>query len=82
MLGPIAERGGLDHARERVRELVDVTRDVGGAITFLFHPDKLLLAEWLELYEWSLRYLSESGAWLTSLLGARCAAPARAHQGL
>jgi hypothetical protein len=67
LLGPIAERGGLDHARERVRELVDVTRDVGGAMTFLFHPDKLLLAEWLELFEWSLRYLAESGAWLTSL---------------
>lgn len=67
LLGPIAERGGLDHARERVRELVDATRDVGGAITFLFHPDKLLQPDWLALYEWSLRYFSESGAWLTSL---------------
>lgn len=67
LLGPIAERGGLDHARERVQELVDVTRDVGGAMTFLFHPDKLLVPDWLELYEWTLRYLSESGAWLTSL---------------
>jgi hypothetical protein len=67
LLGPIAERGGPDHARERVQELVDVTRDVGGAMTFLFHPDKLLNPDWLELYEWSLRYLAESGAWLTSL---------------
>jgi len=67
LLGPIAERGGSDHARERVQELVDVTRDVGGAMTFLFHPDKLLNPDWLELYEWSLRYLAESGAWLTSL---------------
>jgi peptidoglycan/xylan/chitin deacetylase (PgdA/CDA1 family) len=67
LLGPIAVRGGLDHARERVQELVDTTREVGGAMTFLFHPDKLLRPEWLELYEWSLRYLAESGAWLTSL---------------
>ena len=36
-------------------------------MTFLFHPDKLLNPDWLELYEWSLRYLAESGAWLTSL---------------
>ncbi len=67
LLGPIAVRGGLDHARDRVQELVDTTREVGGAMTFLFHPDKLLQPEWLELYEWSLRYLAESGAWLTSL---------------
>lgn len=67
LLGPIAVRGGLDHARESVRELVDTTREVGGAMTFLFHPDKLLRPEWLALYEWSLRYLAESGAWLTSL---------------
>ena len=67
LLGPIAVRGGLDHARERVQELVDTTREVGGSMTFLFHPDKLLRPEWLALYEWSLRYLAESGAWLTSL---------------
>ena len=67
LLGPIAVRNGLEHARESVQELVDTTRDVGGALTFLFHPDRLLGAEWLALYEWSLRYLSESGAWLTSL---------------
>jgi hypothetical protein len=67
LLGPIAVRSGLDHARERVQKLVDTTREVGGAMTFLFHPDRLLGAEWLALYEWSLRYLAESGAWLTSL---------------
>jgi hypothetical protein len=67
LLGPIAVRTGLDHARERVQELVETTRGVGGAMTFLFHPDKLVHPDWRELYEWSLRYLAESGAWLTSL---------------
>ena len=42
LLGPIAVRNGLDHARESVQKLVETTRDVGGAMTFLFHPDRLL----------------------------------------
>lgn len=67
LLGPIAADCGPDRARVVVRELVDTTREVGGVITFLFHPDKLVRPEWLALYEETLSYAAESGAWLASL---------------
>ena len=67
LLGPIAVDRSLERAREVVRELVDTTKDVGGAFTLLFHPDKLARPEWLALFEWSLAYASEAGGWMTSL---------------
>jgi hypothetical protein len=67
LLGPIAVDGGPARARELIRELVDAARDVGGAVTFLFHPDKLVRPEWLALYEWSLSYVASNHGWLTSL---------------
>ena len=67
LLGPIASVGGLDNAREATRRLVDAARDTGGALTFLFHPDKLVRPDWLALYEWSLSYVAENGGWITSV---------------
>jgi hypothetical protein len=67
LLGPIAADGGPARARVLVRELLDTAREVGGAVTFLFHPDKLVRPEWLGLYEWALSYAAESDAWLTSV---------------
>jgi hypothetical protein len=66
LLGPIAAERA-DSGEEVVRSLVDTAKDVGGAITFLFHPDKLVLPEWLALYEWSLAYVAGAGGWLTSV---------------
>lgn len=66
LLGPIAADSG-ETPQDVVRSLVDTARDVGGAVTFLFHPDKLVHPEWLALYEWSLSYVAEAGGWLTSV---------------
>jgi hypothetical protein len=66
LLGPIAGESN-ESPQDVVRSLVDTAVDVGGAVTFLFHPDKLVHPEWLELYEWSLSYVAEAGGWLTSV---------------
>jgi len=66
LLGPIAV-GGPQSPQDAVRAFVDTAREVGGAVTLLFHPDKLVRPEWLALYEWSLEYLAEMGGWLTSV---------------
>jgi hypothetical protein len=66
VLGPIAVRGG-ESPQDTVRTFVDTAIEVGGAVTLLFHPDKLNLPEWFALYEWSLSYAAEAGGWLTSL---------------
>jgi hypothetical protein len=66
LLGPIASERA-DAPEEVVCSLVDTAKDVGGAITFLFHPDKLLHPRWLALYEWSLAYVVAEGGWLTSV---------------
>jgi hypothetical protein len=60
---------GLDptEARRIVAELLDTVADVGGALTLLFHPDKLARPDWLSLYEWMLDRALEAGAWVTSL---------------
>jgi hypothetical protein len=67
LLGPISAGDGLPAARELVADLIDTARNVGGAVTLLFHPDKLVRPDWLELYEWSLSYAAQRGGWLTSL---------------
>jgi hypothetical protein len=66
VLGPIAVRVGAS-PQDTVRTFVDTASEVGGAVTLLFHPDKLVLPKWLALYEWSLSYAAEAGGWLTSV---------------
>jgi hypothetical protein len=67
LLGPIGLRLGPDETRRVVKELFDRVRGVGGLITVVFHPDKLVRPEWLALYEWTLDEAAASGGWLTSL---------------
>jgi hypothetical protein len=67
LLGPIA--AGREDARDAVRRLFDEVASVGGAITVVFHPDKLVRPEWLSLYEWTLDHALESGGWVTSVGG-------------
>jgi hypothetical protein len=67
LLGPIAAGRGLEAAQARVVETIDTAHSVGGAVTLLFHPDKLVRPDWLALYESSLSYAAERGGWLTSL---------------
>ncbi len=69
LLGPEGLGLGLAEAREIVRQLLDAITEVGGLATLLFHPDKLALPDWLALYEWTLDYGLERGAWVTSLRG-------------
>jgi hypothetical protein len=66
LLGPIGIQEGLRRAIEVVDELFDEVGDVGGALTFLFHPDKLV-HDGLALYEHVLDRAIERGAWVTSL---------------
>jgi hypothetical protein len=67
MLGPDAL--ALDPARAEalLGELFGVTSAVGGVLTLLFHPDKLVRPPWLALYERVLDQAVEQGAWITSL---------------
>ena len=60
---------GLDatSAQDVVRRLVDEAAQVGGALTFVFHPDKLVDLGWLSLYEFTLDYALEREGWMTSL---------------
>jgi hypothetical protein len=56
-------------ARGVVGQLLDRVAETGGVATLLFHPDKFVDREWLELYEWSLDQALDQGAWVTSLRG-------------
>jgi hypothetical protein len=67
LLGPIAAANG--DPRRTIASLVDEVAEVGGAITLVFHPDKLTRPNWLALYEWTLERAQESGAWVTSVAG-------------
>lgn len=67
MLGPTALALDLAGAEGLLRKLFDATGAVGGVLTVLFHPDKLVQPTWLALYEWVLDHAVEQGAWLTSL---------------
>lgn len=60
---------GLDLAcaRDLVRGLIDTAAEIGGAVTLLIHPDKLVHPDWLALYEWTLDHGAERQGWLTSL---------------
>jgi hypothetical protein len=62
---------GLDAegAFDVVRELLEQAAELGGAVTLVFHPDKLVRPDWLALYEWTLDHAAALGAWLTSLAG-------------
>ncbi len=69
--GALLEQHGLrldlEGARALLRRLFDAVAGVGGVMTLLFHPDKLVYPDWLALYEWSLDHALENDAWLTSL---------------
>jgi hypothetical protein len=54
-------------ALEVVEELLAQAAELGTAVTLVFHPDKLVRPDWLELYEWTLDRAAELGAWLISL---------------
>jgi hypothetical protein len=62
---------GLDasQACELTERFVATTAELGSAVTFVFHPDKLSRPEWLRFYEWTLDHVVERGAWVTSLRG-------------
>lgn len=60
---------GLDATKacELSERFVATAAEFGGAVTFVFHPDKLSRPEWLRLYEWTLDHVVGQGAWVTSL---------------
>lgn len=69
--GPLFDESGLelgrDLAKQVVKQLVDAVAEVGGVVTFLFHPNNLVNPDVLALYRWSLEYGLDRGAWVTSL---------------
>jgi hypothetical protein len=69
LLGSWGLELGFERAREVVREFVVNAEKTHGALTMVFHPDKLVEPDWLGLYEWTLDHVLERGAWVTSLRG-------------
>jgi hypothetical protein len=69
LLGPIGLRAGTEATRAAVGDLLGEVAGVGGVLTLIFHPDKLLRPDWRSLYEWTLDRVTESGAWVTSVSG-------------
>jgi hypothetical protein len=67
LLGEIGIGADLASAKQAVTDVFDEAQASGGAVTFLFHPDKLALSTWAELYEWTLDQTVERGAWSASL---------------
>jgi hypothetical protein len=67
LLGEIGTGVDLEGARAAVRELFEEAAATGGAVTAVFHPDKLDRPDWLGLYEWTLDHALERGAWIASL---------------
>jgi hypothetical protein len=57
----------VSDAFDVVRGLLDQADELGTAMTLVFHPDKLVRPDWLELYERSLDRAAATGGWLTSL---------------
>lgn len=69
LLGPLRPQLDIGEALAAVDRLVDAVSAVGGLVTFVFHPDKLVRPDWLALYERALKLAVERQAWLTSLRG-------------
>jgi hypothetical protein len=67
LLGEIGTGVDLEDARDAVRGVFDEAVATGGAVTAVFHPDKLDRPDWLTLYEWTLDHALERGAWVASL---------------
>ena len=57
----------VSDAFDVVSGLLDQAAELGTAVTLVFHPDKLVRPDWLELYEQSLDHAAATGGWLTSL---------------
>jgi len=67
LLGPWGLDLDVAGASDVVRRLLDSAVEVGCAINFVFHPDKLVHPDWLAFYELALDYAVAQGGWLTSL---------------
>ena len=69
LLGSYGLELGWEAAGALVREQIDAAARTGGALTIVFHPDTLIKPDWLALYELTLDYAADEGAWITSLAG-------------
>ena len=67
LLGPIGIGVDAEGASAVVEQLMRTVAAVGGALTVLFHPDKLVHDGWRALYRRTLQLAADNGAWLTSL---------------
>ena len=59
----------LRDAKELVSSFADDAARMGTVTTVVFHPDKLVRDDWLDLYETTLDEFVARGAWVTSLAG-------------
>jgi hypothetical protein len=67
LLGEIGIAVDLAGAKEAVTQIFDAAAETSGAVTFLFHPDKLVDPRWLALFEWTIEQALERGAWIPTL---------------
>ncbi len=70
---PLFEINGLaldrGLARQVIDQLFELVRSVNGVATVLFHPDNLVDEDLFSLFEWTIDYGLENGAWVTSVRG-------------
>ena len=67
LLRPDALELGLELGLETLTAFLDRVREVGGLATVIFHPNNLERADFLALFEATIRFGLEHGAWFASL---------------
>ena len=68
---PLVQINGLELdgalARDVVGQLLESVSAVNGVATVLFHPDNLVNPNLRSLFEWTIDYGLDRGAWVTSV---------------
>ena len=56
-----------DTAFQYVRLITETIEKVGGVLTLLWHPDKIIFPDWWHLYQRTLKYLQQKDPWFASV---------------
>ena len=54
-------------AFQYVRQITATLEKVGGVLTLLWHPDKIVFPDWWQLYQRTLKYLQQKDPWFASV---------------
>jgi len=56
-----------DTAFQYVHQITETLEKVGGVLTLLWHPDKIIFPDWWQLYQRTLKYLQQKDPWFACL---------------